>query len=152
MIEGRGYSALLLSLLIDLAVGNKATACTCMPSPPPIIALTEADAVFEGVVIDIAVEAKASENPNSISSNDLMRIRFRVLQAWKGLEVNETVVFTARDSASCGYVFQIGSRYIVYARSGERGLITGCCSRTSLVSKAHTDFRDLGTAKWEASP
>jgi len=148
----RILGASLLAPFLGLAGASPVVACSCLPPPPPVIALIGADAVFEGIVTAIKLEVKADEDPNSISSADLMRVSFRVLRAWKGLETAEAVVFTARDSASCGYDFEIGVRYLVYASQGRYGLGTGACSRTDRASGAHEDFRDIGAPKWEAEP
>jgi len=45
-------------------------------------------------------------------------------------------VSSARDGASCGVSFAIGSRYQVVASSGAQGLQAGLCSRTMLLSTA----------------
>jgi hypothetical protein len=142
----------LLSVLLGMNAAAPGAACSCLTPPPPVLALIEADAVFEGVVTAIEVEKKADGRPDSYSSADLMRVIFRVLRSWKEVESAEAVVFTARMDASCGYEFAVGQRYLVYASTSERGLVTGACTRTTQASRGHTDFRDLGAAKWEASP
>lgn len=142
----------LLSVLLSMNAAAPGAACSCLTPPPPVLALVEADAVFEGVVTAIELEARDGERPGGISSADLMRVSFRVLRSWKGLEAAEATVFTARMDASCGYEFAVGQRYLVYASAGGRGLVTGACTRTTLASRGHTDFRDLGPARWEAAP
>lgn len=144
---------LLATLLCLSAIPVRhSTACSCPPPPPPVAALVESDAVFEGVVEAIESKQPQAGDESDSSHAEVLHVRFRVLRAWKGTEAGEVVVDTSAFSGSCGYHFERGLRYLVYATRGAKSLSTGACSRTKRASDAHGDFRQLGTARWEAKP
>lgn len=48
----------------------------------------------------------------------IFKVEFEVAEVYKGLHQRDTVtIFTAMNSASCGYKFDVGKSYIVYART-----------------------------------
>jgi hypothetical protein len=130
------FLLLLLTLLINPA---PLFACSCAPPPPPAAALAEATAVFAGTVINIEVE-----DGEIFSSADPVAVTFEVATVWKGPVQQTLLVTTARDSASCGYSFEVGQSYLVYAYDAEDALQTGLCSRTTDLSSASDDLAVLG--------
>ncbi|HZY81125.1 MAG TPA: hypothetical protein VFE50_16490 [Cyclobacteriaceae bacterium] len=49
--------------------------------------------------------------------NYIFKIDFQITDKYKGLHLTDTVtIYTAMNSASCGYKFEVGKYYIVYAR------------------------------------
>lgn len=114
-------------------------ACSCIAPPPPQEARDQSAAVFAGTVKNINVP-----EGEIISSADPVGITFDVSDVWKG-EVSETqIITTPRDSASCGYAFEMGMDYLVYAYEGEDGLQTHLCSRTTLLTADVEDLNALG--------
>lgn len=123
---------------------NIAFACSCTYPASPAFELASADAVFSGTVTSIAA-------PTVVQSGaDPEKVHFNVSKVWKG-NISETVdVVTAISSASCGYAFETGNNYIVYAYKdsftehayGE--LTTQLCTRTKLLSEAQEDLSELG--------
>jgi hypothetical protein len=73
------------------------------------------------------------------------------MTTWKAAEGKEVVLYTANDSAACGYNFEKGKSYLVYAHSQKRGeekvLGTNICTRTALLSDAKEDLKELGEGK-----
>ena len=68
----------------------------------------------------------------------------RVLEAFVGTVGTEVRVSTSPDSASCGYRFDEGSRYIVYAFARPDGqLTTSRCSRTKHLANIGGELRFL---------
>jgi hypothetical protein len=73
-------------------------------------------------------------------------VRFSVVTAWRGVDTREVTVSTHRSSAMCGYPFQEGEEYLVYARGGE-GLTVSLCSRTAPLADAGEDLAALGAGE-----
>jgi hypothetical protein len=98
-------------------------------------AFQNSSAVFVGEVL--------SESKNG----DEKTFEFRVLKYWKGagrkkieVSVNETARYQAW--------YQVGEKYLVFARTGEDGrLRDGRCSASKLLSEASKDLKTLGRAK-----
>lgn len=134
---------LIVSILTLLFAFNTvpAWACSCAPPPPPGEARDGSAAVFAGQVI--AIEAPGPIN-GVISSADPVKVTLQVSQVWKGPLSNTLVVTTARDSASCGYSFDLSSEYLVYAYDSEGALNTNLCSRTAPLQSAGEDLNVLG--------
>jgi hypothetical protein len=128
----------LLALFLA-AAPQKAYACSCMMPGSPQEEMDRSAAVFAGKVIKM----EAPTGP-IISSADPVAVLFEVSEVWKGPQEAQIRLTTARDSASCGYEFQGGGEYLVYAYEGEFGLEAGLCTRTMPVANANQDFAELG--------
>ena len=120
------------SLLVILQAAS-AYACSCLPRTPQQ-SFASAQAVFAGRVIDVGQQNPASE----------VRVRFEVSRIWKGQKRPQIVVMTSSSSASCGYSFQVGENYLIYASLQESQLQTGLCSGTKPLSMAQEDLAVLG--------
>lgn len=112
-------------------------ACSCVAPGTPQQELAQADAVFGATVT--AVEAGP---PTALG--DSRRVHFAVARVWKGALGAQTTVLTAASSASCGYEFQPGGEYLVYARLVEGQLQVSLCSRTQPAANAGADLAVLG--------
>lgn len=133
-------SALILSA--TLIVGEtSARACSCAPPKSPSIEQERAAAVFSGGVTAVK-EQKATSN-----SSGMMEVVFDVDKAWKGVNSRTIIIFTASNSAACGYGFRVGVDYLVYAYGAEGQLRTGLCSRTKRLSEARADLDELGSGE-----
>jgi hypothetical protein len=73
-----------------------------------------------------------------------VRVTFRVSKVWKGPISATLAVTTARSGASCGYEFESGRDYLVYAEGTDQGLTVSLCSRTQRLSEADEDLAILG--------
>jgi hypothetical protein len=116
-------------------------ACSCAPPGTPLEERERSAAVFRGTVVAI----------DQISS--VMRVKVQVTNVWKGAVTSETLIQTNNNSAACGFPFQVGSEYLIYAvntatdNTGVQQvapLSTYLCSRTQLASDAADDFAALG--------
>jgi serpin B len=114
-------------------------ACSCMPPGAPRAEMAQAAAVFAGRVTDVKAPGGLI-----ISSADPTTVTFAVSHVWKGPEESVLVVKTARDSASCGFPFQTGQEYLVYAFDTGAELTTHLCSRTAFLADAREDLAALG--------
>ncbi|MFC0472185.1 hypothetical protein ACFFHM_17160 [Halalkalibacter kiskunsagensis] len=73
-----------------------------------------------------------------------LAIVVEVDRVWQGVEDSQIILYTATNSASCGFEFQVGSEYLIYALENEDGYDVSLCSRTALVVDAKEDLDVLG--------
>jgi hypothetical protein len=98
-------------------------------------------AVFAGLVV--AMGDTTLQTPNG--SLWLRAVTLRVDHVWKGGEAETVVVLTGHGGADCGFLFERGESYLVYADRGVgESLYAGICGRTAELSRAAADIRELG--------
>ncbi len=133
--------------LIFLVFNTGGYACSCLPPSSPAQELDKSTAVFSGKVIEI----KKHEQKKAAGEYDpftAVEAVFEVEKSWKGIDKKQVSVFTSSNSASCGYNFQKGQSYLVYANADEQErLVTGICSRTKNLNDAREDLNELGAGK-----
>ena len=132
-----GWTILLPGLALLLAVDTAdALACSCMNPGPPCQNYFQSDVVFVGTVRDIATVSGADRDSR-------VRVEFEDVSASRGAQGTELTVFTAGDSAACGYAFTPGERYVVYASRSKDGarIHTSICSRTRRLAAGAEDVR-----------
>ena len=120
-----------------------AFSCSCAPKPSVGKALSQSDAVFVGRVIawhNASIEFAPGERSSGYS------FVFEVERLYKGALSSEVVVLTGNGRGDCGYGFQVGGEYLVYAY-GKKGLETNICTRTTNISRADLDLEELGDPK-----
>lgn len=105
-------------LLMCLAAAPAALACSCLEPPPPAEAMALATTVFVGTVVNHSEKGRQST------------YEFAVSETFKGAVQEKMVVRSATDSATCGYNFTVGERYLVYAFGKDERLSTNLCTRT----------------------
>lgn len=132
MVKNAAICSLLL--LLSLAA-EPAFACSCIEPPPPQEAAQQAAAVFTGTVVSVTQVGNQQE------------VRIQVERVWKGAKCGEITILTPLDEAACGFNFQTGQSYLVYAERQQGKLSTNLCSRTSLTSQAGGDITALGEPK-----
>ena len=121
-----------------------ANACSCVPTTPQQ-SLNNSREVFAGKVIDIVDQS--GTNPEASGSLGGFKVIFEVSKVWKGKLEKQQVVLTSGSSASCGYNFEKGKEYLVYANGQGTQLQTGLCSGTTLLANAQRDIAVLGKGK-----
>ncbi|MFC0186895.1 hypothetical protein ACFFJY_01285 [Fictibacillus aquaticus] len=131
-----GLVFLLLMTIALVYQTNTALACSCAQNPDPKKALGNATAVFSGVVTDIKRTGGLWESS--------VAVKIVTINVWKGQKNNSFIIYTAEQSASCGYEFKKGEEYIVYAYENDGKLSTNYCSRTALLKDAKEDLQALG--------
>ena len=73
---------------------------------------------------------------------------FQVERLYKGALASEVTVVTGQGHGDCGYRFQVGEQYLVYAgEDGDKRLGTNICTRTTPISRADADLVELGSPK-----
>ncbi len=103
-----------------LGSATPAFACSCAMATPSE-QFENATAVFVGTVKDISADGYDNI------------VDFDVSESQKGSNTKTASVTTSQQGASCGFVFEEGKEYIVYAYDDNGGLGTGMCSGTSLI-------------------
>jgi hypothetical protein len=119
-------------LATSMGIFRVAHACSCAAAFTPEQAFQKSDAVFTGTVTSISPPIGII--PNSASPEE---VAFRVSNVSKGPppSADGTIVLkTAVSDASCGYPFQNGGQYLVYAYNSGQQLQTDLCSGTMLLS------------------
>lgn len=128
-------------LLLSIEVGY---ACSCTPPPPASESLRQAGAVFSGRVLQVRRVKSAGDEQGGLFQVEVV---FAVDTSWKGARQRVISVFTASQSAACGYNFTRGRTYLVYAADSQGKLSTTICSRTKRLRDAREDLRELGAGK-----
>jgi hypothetical protein len=135
----RFASVILLTSAFVLIKPASSFACHCIPSNSQLTAsqkvsraATESKAVFSGRVIEV--------NPRA----DYVEVKFKVEKSWKHTSVGEITITTGLGHSDCGYGFQIGESFLVYAYRSRAGrLETNTCTRTQRLDDAGEDLRFL---------
>ncbi len=136
----------LLAIAVTLAIVQIACgsigACTCAPSIPPLKALAKADAVFSGKVDSIAKREIDLGDGRKIVVAQTADVVVR--QSWKGKIAGKVKVHTGGGGGDCGFPFEKGKNYLIYAIRDDKGsLTTNICMRTKLLGDAATEIREL---------
>lgn len=129
------------------ALPGSAEACSCARLGSACEAFWRSGAVFAGEVIEITDHDLRKDRSLPASR----RARFRVLEAFVGVESTEIEVFTELYEASCGYSFASGGKYLVFAfdyPDGRRGV--SLCSLTRPMGPLNGDLRYLRSLKTSA--
>lgn len=144
----------LIIFLASFAFPTQAWACSCVMPSAPVVEFSQSNAVFQGQIISkwdklnpVTSMFDQVSNWLGIPSNYGYNSQtygyqfvFSVLNSWKGVTTTTVDVTTGYGSGDCGYAFQIGTQYIVYAySSGSNELFTSMCSRTTPLALATED-------------
>ena len=154
MLERKGPVAVLalaaaLALLSSAAwthwTSDAVHACSCVQPGTPSEELEKFSAVFAGKVV--TVEHSYDPNGGVVSAEDRSTIGFQVGTVWKGAVHEDTSITTPPTGGACGFTFEEGEEYIVYAYDSpydEGGYTAGICSRTARLALALEDIAALG--------
>lgn len=135
------------ALFSILLLANNAHGCTCAGGETPCQAFGRASAVFVGSVV--SVKTAPHGQPRNIDEIDWTprSFKFSVEIPFLGVDGTEVEVATGRGGGDCGYDFEAGKRYLVYAYrlTKDNRLATSICSRTRRFEAADDDIQFLGT-------
>src|SRR5215203_46385 len=101
--------------------------CSCLvPSNQPLSrrikkAYLESAAVFYGEVTEI------TQKPEDFD----LTVKIKVEKSWKNQTRAEVIIHTGRGGGDCGYNFEVGNKYLVYAYANKNTLETNIWMRTS---------------------
>lgn len=120
------------------ALASPAYACSCLDPGPPCQAYWNSSVAFSGTPLSVTrveVEWKGNKMVQRL-------FRFRVEEAFRGVEGKEVEVLTGAWGGDCGYDFQPGTKYLVYGGrvQGKPWIGTSICTRTRPLSEAAEDL------------
>lgn len=140
-------TAVLVTLgLMFAGLSLSACACSCGPETDALLAMEQADAVFAGRIVGLALIP--DEDPAIGVSFETLKVTVAVHSLWKGEALEETILFTGYTCCVCGFLFQLGEEYLIYATADDDGTLrTSICSRTQLLASASEDLVVLGDLK-----
>lgn len=113
-------------------------ACSCAEATTAE-QFSNAAAVFVGTVKNISIDAGQRS------------VDFDVRESQKGSVAERVTVSTGWGDGDCGFDFETGKEYVVYAYGDEGQLDTGICSGTSLVAESQ-DIDDSGITSNYSEP
>lgn len=120
--------ALTVMLFCAFPAADHAFACTCV-SGFAFATYTRTDEVFTGRVVSI------TRDPTSEYHREIVRVQ--VLESLKGTASGEVQVISG---AVCGFPFEQGREYLIYASPEAEGLTTDLCNRTRMLDAATVDL------------
>lgn len=143
----------LYALIAFTFLSTPALGCSCVPPPPDAktadeIALWRAsrsEAIFEGTVKRVDLKWALMETkvgglvPADLDQDEpALQVTFDVASFRKGAERSYVLLTTGVGGGDCGFDFEIGKKYLVFAYADESGhLSTGICSGTRLLEDSH---------------
>ena len=133
--------------------------CSCAPPGAPRVALDSSEAVFRARVIALDDRPIPLPDISSLQGEarqeaewaylrraiERLRVTLEVRRVWKGDVAERIDIYTANECCICGYPFERGKEYLIYAYRLPSGrLATTICSRTRPMSRAREDLDALG--------
>jgi hypothetical protein len=108
--------------------------------------------IFEGKVAKQELRSGSVGAPQSAISmtpaGQFRNVDFDVTRMFRGQRADHVKVTTGLGAGDCGYDFQTGQSYLVFASAGPKGLwFTSICSGTKNVADAGTELRFLAGEK-----
>ncbi len=143
----RSSPALLLVLCFYGTGVTPAHACSCGGPTSACEAFWGTPVVFLGTALDVHMKWSGFGDDKHSYVEEHRSALFEVEEAFKGIRESERVVEvgTGMGGGDCGYDFESGKRYLVFAeRDPDDGrLWTGICSVTHPVEEGEEDLRFL---------
>lgn len=136
----RLFAIFLLGGFLPMMIPGKVSACMCDYPRSPTEELKASSAVFTGEVV-----SRGYAERDDGYADDFVA-EFNVSTVWKGSVGTTIQVATASDGAACGFYFQVGGQYLVYASNDypPYDLSTSLCNRTRPLFEAADDLAELG--------
>ena len=146
----RLQALVILAVLMIVGPDRAALACSCMAYPADeaqavAVAWPKADVIFLGKVTAIKSGIPGASRWRGVT--------LEVEQRWKGLpEDLPVVVRTASNSAACGYPYDLGRSYVVFAYRNPANdqLTTNLCALNKRRKHAEGVMRELDQVKRSA--
>src|SRR5262245_9771563 len=148
---------LLLILISLVAFEGTGWACSCRGAEGPSAAYRSAKAVFLGIAVVHSPQTRKTEvyriSGKNAGKKEALEIEgysftFEIEEAFKGIKGKSVKIATDAGGGSCGYFFEVGKEYLVYAYgASEDSLTASICTRTRSVSDAQDDLALLRAIK-----
>lgn len=138
----------ILALLVGLPASS-ILACTCRQRPLLCQAFFDTPEIFSGTVLE-SVPSTATYRGKSYVSG--YGYKFKVDRTFRGTSSSTAKVMTGSGGGDCGYLFEVGSKYIVFAHTSGSGLLgTSICSLTApWTEELETKVVEQATSKQES--
>lgn len=127
-----------------LFTNTEVSACSCLPFGEESVAQqvnqakNDARVVFSGRVLEVIRKPESSS----------VVVKLRTEKSWKGNVSKRISISTGADSALCGFNFEVGKSYLIYAQGADaNNLQTNICTRTAGLANAKADLKALGKGK-----
>jgi hypothetical protein len=150
---------LLTKILIIIGAVNT-FACSCEGEATVPSSVKYSDVVFNGQVISrtlttnydslgIVVTGDTSKMYFKWRDSPIAVVRIKVDKMYKGHLVSDTLtILTPPSDAACGYNFQVGQKYIVYATIFDEMLMTDKLKRRTFDNKTFWTHQCARTRNW----
>jgi hypothetical protein len=116
-----------------------AEACSCFSGFPLCQTYWDTPAVFKGTVIEVEEIRVPAGRPDAYYSK--RRVHISVDETFRGNVSGVVPIATGAGGGDCGYNFEEGKSYLVYAYKNDEGQLgTGICTRTRPIEKADEDL------------
>ena len=132
---------LVIFAVLSVAAERPAFGCSCAMSGPPCQMTWTADAVFSGTVMSIT---QIEDELLGFRRQSLL-VKMNVDRPFLKASPGPIEIVTGMDGGDCGYRFNVGVKYLVYAWKSGGQLTTGICSRTRPLADAQEDLQYLST-------
>ena len=135
----RGLLRLLLGVALLLLPASNAHACNCSRPGRVCSIAMGSSTIFRGTVVEITAipDIRTVKLPDGTETQfhggGTFKVRLSVAETFSGSPRAEQIVYTAQQSSSCGFRFEVGREYVVLAYQKEAQLWTTKCSRTALL-------------------
>jgi hypothetical protein len=118
--------------------------CTCAGGGKYGCAVPAADVVVLARVVSIEQKPRMPVNPDPQTRVwGGVTVTLKILERFRGPSSDPLVVRTESSSTACGYAFQAGKEYIVFAEASQGGLLVSYCSATQPAKAAASRIRQL---------
>jgi hypothetical protein len=131
---------LLAAAVLGLALPQSGAACSCMAgfgADKPCENYWGTEAHFVGRAVSVEVVDEGDDEEIRLPPIGPRRFQFEVLEAFIGVEGPTAEVWTGMGGGDCGFNFEIGKSYLIYAGRARDGRFhTSICGPTRAVSRA----------------
>lgn len=158
----RHHKNIILTIFLILVGIINSFACRCEGGGTVAGGVKYADIVFSGQVISRTLTTNY-DSLGIVATGDTGKINFnwrefptavikiKVDRIFKGQMVSDTLtILTPPYGASCGYRFQVGEKYIVYATIVDEMLMTNKLKRRTFDNKTFWTHQCTRTRNWNA--
>ena len=135
-----GYLALsvVLGAFFGFADACLAQNCACPKVPEVEEAFAQSSAVFVGKIEN---QEESALRQNMLQVQVFVKNKFKWLDELAGKQL--TVIYTAPENDPCGFKFQNGFDYLIFAKGNPAFLKVDVCSRTQVLENAQVDQQKL---------
>jgi hypothetical protein len=156
----RQHKKIVLTIFLFIVWSINSFACDCEGEGTAAVSVKYADVVFSGQVISktltrnydslgIVLTGDTSNMQLNWREFPTAVVKIKVDKVYKGQMVSDTLtILTPPNGASCGYRFQVGENYIVYATIVDEMLMTDRLKRRTFDNATFWTHQCSRTQNW----